>query len=66
MELKQLRYFLVISECENMSEAAEKLHISQPALSLAVKKLEEELEVSLFKRTKNSIALNDNGKLTKD
>lgn len=63
MELKQLRYFLVISECGNISAAAEKLHISQPALSLAVKKLEEELEVSLFKRTKNSIALNDNGKL---
>ena len=63
MELKQLRYFLEISESGNMSAAAEKLHVSQPALSLAIKKLEEEFGVQLFNRTKNSISLNDKGKI---
>lgn len=61
MELKQLRYFKTIAECNNMSEAAEKIHISQPALSTAIKKLETELGVLLFDRTKNKISLNKAG-----
>lgn len=63
MELRQLLYFKIIAECNNMSQAAEILHISQPALSSALKKLEEELQVCLFERKKNKIILNDNGKL---
>lgn len=63
MELTQLRYFKTVAACENMSQAAEKLHISQPALSASVKRLEEELGVSLFDRTKNRIQLNDAGRL---
>ncbi len=63
MELTQLRYFKTAAECNNLSEAAEKLHISQPALSLSVKKLEEELGVPLFERSKNKICLNNAGKL---
>lgn len=63
MDLAQLKYFKVVAECNNMSEAAEKLHISQPALSSAVKRLESELGVLLFDRTKNKIILNDAGKL---
>ena len=46
-----------------LSSAAEHLHISQPALSRSMKKLEDILDVSLFTRTKNSIALNDTGQL---
>ncbi len=63
MELSQLRYFQAVAECNNMSGAAEKLHISQPALSTAIKKLEEELGIPLFERSKNKICLNDTGRL---
>ncbi len=62
MELKQLLYFKTVAECNNMSRAAEKLHVSQPALSAAVKKLENELETCLFERRKNNISLNAAGK----
>ncbi len=63
MELTLLHYFKTVAECNNLSAAAEKLHVSQPALSLAVKKLEEELGAPLFDRTKNKICLNDAGHL---
>ena len=43
MQLHQLEYFVVIADCKSMNKAAEKLFISQPALSLQIKKLEEEL-----------------------
>lgn len=63
MELNQLLQFKMIAECKTMREAAEKLHISQPALSFSLKKLEEELGVQLFSRFKNRIILNNAGKL---
>lgn len=63
MELTQLRYFKITADCENMTEAAEKLHISQPALSTAVKKLENELNIMLFERIKNKIHLTDKGRI---
>lgn len=63
MDLIQLRYFKKIAECGTMSQAARKLHVSQPALSAAVRKLEQELSVRLFERTKSRLVLNDMGKL---
>ena len=48
MEIKQLKYFLEIAQAGSFSRAAEKLSVSQPALSVAMKKLEEELGVQLF------------------
>ena len=62
MELTQLLYFKTVAECGSMSRAAEKLHVSQPALSFAVKKLESELEARLFDRGKNGLVLNGNGR----
>ncbi len=63
MDLIQLRYFKKIAECGTMSQAARDLHVSQPALSAAVKRLEEELSVRLFERGKSRLILNDTGKL---
>lgn len=60
-ELYRLEQLITFSRLGTLSAAAEELHISQPALSQSMKKLEEELGVSLFARTKNKLALNDNG-----
>lgn len=61
MEIRTLRYFLAIAREENMSKAAELLHISQPALSKAIRSLEEELGKKLFIRHSFSIELTDEG-----
>lgn len=63
MELTQLLQFKTIAECKTMTAAAEKLHISQPALSAGLKKLEEELGIQLFERKKNNISLNKAGEM---
>lgn len=63
LELYQLVQLLAIAECGTISKAAEQLHLSQPALSRSMQKLEEELQVSLFDRQKNKITLNKNGRL---
>ena len=63
MEIRVLRYFLAIAREENMTRAAELLHISQPSLSKEIKKLEDELGHELFIRTNKSMRLNDEGML---
>ena len=60
-ELYQLEEFIKVAECKTLSKASEELNISQPALSRAMKNLEDEAEVPLFNRVKNRIELNDNG-----
>lgn len=60
--LKQLRYFIVIAECGKVSEAAKRLHISQPALSAALAQLEEIWDTQLFVRHKaQGVSLTANG-----
>ena len=63
IELNQLVQLLVIAECGTMSGAAERLHLSQPALSRSMQKLENILQVTLFDRQKNKIRLNKCGEL---
>jgi len=61
MELTYLYYFKIIAEKENMSRAAETLHVSQPALSKTISKLEKSLGVTLFERKKGRISLSPIG-----
>lgn len=63
MDQKQLLYFKAIAETGSISEAARRLHITQPPLSYQMKLLEEELGSSLFVRSVKGVALTDAGKL---
>ncbi len=63
LELYQLVQLLAVAECGTISGAAERLHLSQPALSRSMQKLEDHLQVTLFDRQKNKITLNPNGEL---
>lgn len=65
MELRILKYFLVVAREENITKAAELLHITQPTLSRQLAQLEEELGVKLFKRGQHSIILTEDGMLLK-
>ena len=56
-ELYQLAQLIAFAECGTLAGAAEQLHLSQPALSRSMQRLEAEMEVSLFKRQKNKIKL---------
>lgn len=62
MELRHLRYFVAVAEEENVSRAALKLHVSQPALSRQVRDLEEELGFPLLERSAKSVRLTDAGR----
>ena len=58
-----MRYFKAVADCGNMTKAAEKLHVSQPALSKAIKSLEKEMGTPLFDRVGRSIVLNEDGRV---
>ena len=66
MEIRTLRYFLAAAREENMTRAAEQLHVTQPTLSKALKSLEDELDKKLFTRHSFSIRLTDEGVLLRD
>lgn len=55
MTLTELRYIVTLAQEQHFGRAAERCHVSQPTLSIAVKKLEEELGVALFERAKTSV-----------
>lgn len=63
MELIQLKYFKTVAQTGKISEAAQSLFISAPALSTSISRLEKELGVPLFDRTGNRIALNQQGQI---
>ena len=64
LELYLLRQLAAFKAYGTLSEAAERLYLSQPALSRNMRKLEEEIGVPLFVRSRNKLELNENGSLT--
>ena len=66
MEIRTLRYFLAVAREENMSRAAELLHVTQPTLSKQLKSLEDELGKKLFIRHSFSIKLTEEGILLRN
>jgi LysR family hydrogen peroxide-inducible transcriptional activator len=57
MTLTELSYIVALAQEQHFGRAAERCHVSQPTLSIAVKKLEEELGVTLFERCKNGVQI---------
>lgn len=61
MDIKPLRYFLAIAKSASFTRAAEQLNVAQPAVSMAIKKLETELGLTLLHRSDRKISLTDEG-----
>lgn len=66
MDIRELEYFVTVAELQNFTSAAHKLHISQPAISKAIHKLEEELGFQLLDRTQKKILLTEEGSVFLD
>ena len=61
MTLNELRYIVAVAQERNFGRAAQRSFISQPALSVAIQKLEEELGVQLFERAKSEVTVTPAG-----
>ncbi len=57
MTLTELKYIVALAQEKNFNRAAEKCFVSQPTLSIAIKKLEQQLDVTLFERSKNHVSV---------
>ena len=63
MTLTELRYIVAVARERHFGRAAEACHVSQPTLSVAIKKLEEELEIQIFERSSSEVAMTSLGLL---
>ncbi|MDY0394110.1 LysR family transcriptional regulator [Virgibacillus halophilus] len=63
MDIKQLSYFAAIVENKSFTKAAEQLHISQPSLSAAIKKLEDEVGLILIDRSAKILRITNEGEI---
>ena len=61
MTLQQLRYAIGIAETGSFNKAAEKLYISQPSLTAAIRDLEDEMNILIFNRTSRGVTLTNEG-----
>jgi len=62
MTITQLKYVLAVAQYQNFTKAAEKVFVTQPTLSMQIQKLEDELDIQIFDRSKKPIELTDTGK----
>lgn len=65
MELRVLNYFLAIAREENFTRAAQQLHVTQPTLSRQIADLEQELGVTMFRRSNHNVVLTEDGMILK-
>ena len=63
MKIIQLEYFCAVSRYHSITQAAQKLFVTQPAISTAIKELEKEFSVNLFVRSKNHLTLTTEGEI---
>ena len=63
MDLRQIRAFVAVAKARNFTRAAEALQLAQPAVSMAIGKLEEQLELTLFSRQGRQVALTAEGEV---
>ncbi|BBF42714.1 putative transcriptional regulator [Lachnospiraceae bacterium KM106-2] len=63
IEIYLLEQLVAVAKCGTLSAAAEHLHMTQPALSKSMQKLENLIEITLFERKKNKISINETGEL---
>ncbi len=61
ISLNSIAFLIAFSEHKTLLKTAEAMHISQPALTIMMRKIEQELGVKIFERNKNKLSLNDNG-----
>lgn len=61
MTLTQLKYAITVAHARSMNEAARRLFISQPSLSSAIKELETEIGIDLFRRTNRGVSVTPEG-----
>ena len=62
MDVRSLRYFKAVADAGSFTRAAQQLHLAQPALSMAIRKLEDELELILLHRRERRVTLTDEGR----
>ncbi|KRM99350.1 LysR family transcriptional regulator [Loigolactobacillus rennini] len=63
MNFQQLQYLAILAQTENYTQAAKMLHITQPSLTYAIKKLEEQVDLTLFKRVGRNVRLTNSGRI---
>lgn len=63
MTLNELKYIVAVARTQHFSKAAEACHVSQPSLSIAVRKLEEELGITIFQRGKRTVKITPEGEM---
>lgn len=63
MKIVQLEYFCAVSRYHSITQAAQKLYVTQPAISNAIKELEKEFSIQLFTRNKNHLSLTREGEI---
>src|SRR5699024_11728893 len=63
MDIKQMKYFVEVVNQNSMTDASKSLYIAQPTISKAIKDLENELDMTLFDRSKRQLVLTDAGRV---